>query len=103
MKKMSIKEFRALGYLQELNRTFLHPLGIALGVQVNEETGEETLEGILDRRDDDEGFYYDLDNSDQERIQRFRLKASHIQAEAQREVRYARIVSGGSWSPSRRV
>ena len=29
-KYMPIKEFRERGYLQELNRRFLHPLGLAL-------------------------------------------------------------------------
>lgn len=34
IKRMSPAEFRDLGYLQELNRRFLHPLGMALEVEV---------------------------------------------------------------------
>lgn len=57
-KKISIKEFREKGYLQELNRRFLHPLGLALQVEVNSKTGEETLDGIWDYRDDPEGIVF---------------------------------------------
>ena len=30
--KIDVKEFREKGYLQELNRRFLHPLGLALEI-----------------------------------------------------------------------
>jgi hypothetical protein len=56
--RIDIKEFRAKGYLQEANRKFFHPLGLALEVIVNEETGEETLGGIWDFRNDPEGVLY---------------------------------------------
>jgi len=56
--RMSIVEFRKLGFLQELNRQFLHPLGLALEV-VQEETGEERLGGIWDYRCDKEGIVFD--------------------------------------------
>ena len=52
-----IKEFRALGFVQELNRRFLHPCGLALEVVV-ESTGEEKLGGIWDYRDDPEGIIF---------------------------------------------
>lgn len=58
MKKMNIKEFRKIGLLQEINRQFLHPLGLALEVIVDEE-GEEELGGIWDARDDPEGIIFD--------------------------------------------
>lgn len=54
---MDIAEFRALGYLQELNRLFLHPLGLALEV-VGSFDGTETLGGIWDSRDDPEGIVF---------------------------------------------
>ena len=45
-----------LGYLQELNRQFLHPLGLALEVIIN---GEDVRFGdIWDSRDDPEGVIY---------------------------------------------
>ena len=54
---MDIKEFRELGYLQEVNRVFFHPLGLALAVEINED-GTETLKGLWDYRDDPEGIIY---------------------------------------------
>jgi hypothetical protein len=59
IKRIDIKDFREIGYLQELNRRFLHPLGLALEVVVDNETGEETLGGIWDYRDDPEGMIFD--------------------------------------------
>lgn len=56
---MSVAEFRRLGYLQEVNRRLLHPLGLALSVNVNEDTGEETFGPVWDYRDDPEGIRYD--------------------------------------------
>lgn len=70
IKRMSVKEFRESGYLQELNRRFLHPLGLAIEVN-QEEDGTETFGGVWDYRDEEEGIYYDLANSDEERIKRF--------------------------------
>ena len=58
IKRMDIKEFREKGYLQEVNRRFFHPLGLALEVVV-EEDGTERLGGIWDYRDDEEGIIYD--------------------------------------------
>lgn len=55
--RIDIKEFRELGYLQELNRQFLHPLGLALEVMLHED-GTEELGGIWDYRDDPEGVQF---------------------------------------------
>ena len=71
IKRVSAQEFRKKGYLQELNRTFLHPLGMALEIIIDNITGEEKIGGILDYRDDDEGIIFDLKNSNQDRIDRF--------------------------------
>ncbi len=61
---MNIKEFREFGYLQELNRVFLHPLGLALEVRVLDED-EEILYRIVDSRHDPEGIIYaELDDED---------------------------------------
>lgn len=57
VKKIPIAEFRALGYLQELNRLFLHPLGLAMET-VEHDDGTETLGGVWDYRNDPEGVYY---------------------------------------------
>ena len=58
IKRMDIKEFRKLGFIQEINRRLLHPCGLALEVIVNQEDGTETLGGIWDYRDDPEGIYF---------------------------------------------
>ena len=57
MKYMDIKEFREKGFLQEVNRQFLHPLGLALSVDIDDE-GKETLSSIWDYRDDPEGVAF---------------------------------------------
>ena len=58
IKRMDIKEFREMGLLAELNRVFLHPLGLALEIIIDDETGKEKLGGIWDYRDDPEGMLY---------------------------------------------
>lgn len=54
---IDVKEFREKGYLQELNRQFLHPLGLALSIEINED-GTENLGGIWDYREDPEGMRF---------------------------------------------
>ena len=81
IKKIDIKEFREKGYLQELNRRFLHPLGLALEVDVDKLTGEESLGGIWDCREDKEGVYYGVSTSDKERKDRMVTKKEFIDNE----------------------
>lgn len=59
---MTVEEFRRLGYLQELNRRFLHPLGLALSVLVWED-GTVMLGEIWDYRDDPEGIRFETSPS----------------------------------------
>jgi len=59
VKRIDIKEFRDRGYLQEANRLFFHPLGLALEAIIDQ-AGEGRPEGIRlggvwDDRDDPEG------------------------------------------------
>jgi len=68
IKRMDIAEFRKEGYLQEVNRRFLHPLGLALEVII--EDGKERLGGIWDYRGDPEGMHFGINDSDQERKDR---------------------------------
>jgi len=78
VKRIDIKEFRAKGYLQELNRRFLHPLGLAMEVIIDGEDGSEKLGGVWDYRDDPEGIAYGdglCANPN------FKQKANNIQAE----------------------
>lgn len=58
IKRIPIKEFRELGFIQEINRRLLHPCGLALEVIVDFETGEEKLGGVWDYRDDPEGMAF---------------------------------------------
>lgn len=96
VKRIDIHEFRARGYLQEVNRLMLHPLGLALEVVVDdcdncggtgrelisvahperghEDCGDchdgktERLGGVWDYRDDPEGILYGGDEIDREKI-----------------------------------
>jgi len=77
IKRIDIKEFRELGFLQELNRQFLHPMGMALDVSIDDD-GNETLKGIWDYRDDPEGIIFDIANSDEERIKRFQENEERV-------------------------
>lgn len=78
--EMSLEEFKRAGFLQEVNRRFFHPLGLALAI---ERRGEE-LTGrfkIWDGRDDPEGFVFDgWDAGDGDRGRR-------IGAELQRRIK----------------
>ena len=80
IKRIEIKEFREKGYLQELNRRFLHRLGLALEVMV-EDDGTENLGGIWDYREDKEGIYYDISNSDLNIKNSFKKKKIFIDKE----------------------
>jgi len=80
IKYIDIKEFREKGYLQEVNRRFLHPLGLALEIKIDED-GSEKLGGVWNFREDDEGIYYDLKNSDENRINNFKKKRNFIDSE----------------------
>ena len=80
VKRITIEEFRKKGYLQELNRRFLHPLGLALEVIVHK-SGKESLGGIWDYREDPEGIYYDLENSEENRLDMFTEKSEFIESE----------------------
>lgn len=56
-KLMDLKEFCEKGYLQEANRQFFHPLGLAMAITLNE-AGEYVFHGIIDS-DDPTGIYFD--------------------------------------------
>ena len=55
--KMDLKEFIEKGYLQEANRRFFHPLGLALAVNKKED-GSYEFDSVWDSRDDPEGFVF---------------------------------------------
>lgn len=61
-KYMDLREFRESGLLHELNRRFLHPLGLALEILI-EKDGSEKLGGIWDFRDFPDGLVFAKVNS----------------------------------------
>lgn len=64
IKRMDITEFRTSGFLQEANRQFFHPLGLALEIVIDDD-GNERLGGVWDYRDDPEGMVFaDLSDAD---------------------------------------
>lgn len=89
VKKMDLIEFMEEGYLQEVNRQFLHPLGLALSLDVNADTGEAIELSVFDARDEDDyGIVFadltseedrrkwkrivdEADSRDQDRIKKF--------------------------------
>jgi len=74
--RIDIAEFRRLGYLQELNRRFLHPCGLALEVVI-EEDGSEAFGGVWDYRDDPDGMLFADGEID-------RVKVATVQAEIEK-------------------
>jgi|SRR5260370_5562871 len=52
------REFQQRGYLQEVNRCFLHPLGLAMGVKLHDDDPSKDEYQVLDARDDPEGFVF---------------------------------------------
>lgn len=56
-KMIDIGEFCKRGYLQEANRRFFHPLGMALVVE-DDGNGNCKLVGVTDHRNDPEGIVF---------------------------------------------
>lgn len=69
IKRMDLDEFRDKGFLQEVNRLFFHPLGLALEVIIDDETGKVShLGGVWDYRDDPEGMFFGKDTISTDKI-----------------------------------
>jgi hypothetical protein len=49
---MTPKEFRELGYLEEVNRRFFHPMGLSMCFTEHDD-GTETFTGFLEGTDDE--------------------------------------------------
>ncbi len=81
IKRMNIKEFREKGYLQEVNRRFFHPLGLALEVIIDK-NGNEKLGGIWDYRNDPEGIIFGDIKPE------FKIKAENIEKEFEAKRKY---------------
>lgn len=86
IKKINIKEFRDKGFLQEANRLFFHPLGLALEVLAawpkdvtaeekkkykipfNHPKAKHSMGGVWDYRDDPEGMLFGKDLIDKKKV-----------------------------------
>lgn len=78
---LDLNEFRNDGFLQEANRKFFHPLGLAISVIVDDETGEVTgLGPVWDYRDDAEGMFYGPDMINPEKVEKIEeLRKSKVE------------------------
>ncbi len=93
IKRMNIREFQKKGFLQEANRLFFHPLGMALEISTDWPKGttkeekkkyknafehpksEYKLSGVWDYRDDPEGMLFSdgmIDKKKAEKIRKLR-------------------------------
>lgn len=80
IKRIDIKEFQEFGYLQELNRQFLHPLGMALEVIIDEKDESVKLGGIWDYREDPEGMTFQDMSKDTHRKKAENVKSLQLAA-----------------------
>lgn len=80
---MNLRDFIDLGLLQEVNRQFLHPLGLALSLHVDDDPSVVTFDGILDARDDPEGYRFDFNSFPEppEAVARFKSNAATVERE----------------------
>lgn len=66
--KLTAEEFKNEGFLQEVNRQFFHPLGLALALDVDKSSPTGVLQiEVWDERGDPEGWFFhpsELDDSD---------------------------------------
>jgi hypothetical protein len=96
IKHMDIKEFHEQGFLQEANRQFFHPLGLALEVRVTEGTDGtdgKKLGGIWDYRDDPEGMLF---GQDVDPVKAANVKKLHDEKAKVRMERYGFVVQSAS-------
>lgn len=100
LKAMNIAEFREKGYLQEINRRFLHPLGLALVTEC-EEDGQTKIIGVWDSRDDPEGITFGLEGTTEERLNRFTENEKFITNELVKRLEYRRNNLGFEIEPIR--
>lgn len=88
--RMTIHAFREFGLLQEVNRQFFHPLGLALEVHVNDDLPCEIITSLWDYRDDPEGMIFGGE------LEPYREKAQRV-ADLAAEKRPAREAALGFW------
>lgn len=93
-KYVDLKEFMDKGYLQEINRLVLHPCGMSMTFQYTKK-GVLKMRGILDRREDDAGIWFDLDISNDQQAGMI-LKQYNVMTEIQKRCLFAATINGDS-------
>ena len=93
--KLSAKEFLDAGYLLEVNRRVLHPLGLAMYVDCKDD-GTVEYGGVYDNRDDLEGWYIGVGRGNIDYDDDIAAKIKHI-AILENERRTAREGALGYW------
>lgn len=89
--EMPVAEFRELGYLQEVNRRLLHPLGLALVVETLEEF--EVIRAVRDDRADLEGIIYAAGTiPEDEKARAARINAEWSRRSAARQARLGYVI-----------
>jgi hypothetical protein len=93
-KELPIEQFRQLGILREINRQFLHPLGLALSTAYDPKTGEEYLYRVLDYRDTPQGpvFADEVLDSDAVRDAADALELTRAEREFARKAAFGWVV-----------
>lgn len=85
IKEMSPREFWEKGLLHEINRQFLHPMGLALEVTMDDQD-HVYLGRVRDMRKDPEGYLFDQKCLDPQKVRRVKRMF-----EAKRKVREAKF------------
>lgn len=90
IKRIDPKEFVKKGYLQELNRQFLHPLGLALEVIIRD--GNYEIGGVWDFRNNPEGKLFHTVDKKQHK-EKANLVQKELKAKAKvRKKRYGFVI-----------
>jgi hypothetical protein len=95
IKRMDLNEFVDKGFLQEANRLFFHPLGLALEAVTDDKNKDKVIRlgGVWDFRDDPEGIVYEFDNEKAKKV--FISKAVDVEEERQKHYDARCLIFGG--------
>jgi hypothetical protein len=91
LKFIDLHEFQDQGYLLEVNRQFFHPLGLALTLRFNLDTGAADIMGIQDWRDDPEGGLF-TEITPEEGVKAKEIERQWQEKAAVRQERYGFVV-----------
>lgn len=86
--EMSIGEFQRLGFLQEVNRKVLHPLGLSLSIYEASDGNLYFSPTVIDARDDAEGYLFD------ELTEKDKVRADAVEALRQSKLHARQVLFG---------